>query len=430
MPTAHPEKIYVELTTRCNLRCPMCLKFAEGSCITEGDMDLALFERLLPSLGTVRTLVLNGLGEPLLHPELETMVALARTALPADGTIGFQSNGLLLDRGRAERLLAAGLDTVCLSVDDLDGPGGAGADAGHQVRPVERAIASLAAARTRSGRPFRIGIETVLDRDNALHLPELVRWAGARGVDYLIASHLFAYDPRLADESLFSPNSRAAVELFAASQAEARARGVDLADLSAAQRRFDPGPAERLLLGLGDGLRQRARAADLTLHLPGLLALDLDRLAAAERAFDQARELAGELGVALHLPPLYAREGRERSCPFMDERAVFVDQAGRVSPCHFLWHDGPSAVRGERIQVRARVFGRLDEQPLAAIWNQPDSIAFRREAALNDYAPCWSCTAAPCADLVNANLTGGHDCYASRVPCGHCAWGLGWLRCL
>ena len=87
-------------------------------------------------------------------------------------------------------------------------------------------------------------------------------------------------------------------------------------------------------------------------------------------------------------------------------------------------------MRGERIQVRARVFGRLDEQPLAAIWNQPDSIAFRREAALNDYAPCWSCTAAPCADLVNANLTGGHDCYASRVPCGHCAWGLGGLRCL
>ncbi len=94
-----------------------------------------------------------------------------------------------------------------------------------------------------------------------------------------------------------------------------------------------------------------------------------------------------------------------------------------MTPCHFLWHDGPSAVRGERIQVRARVFGRLDEQPLDAIWNRPDYVAFRREAALNDYAPCWSCTAAPCADLVNANLTGGHDCYASRVPCGHCAGG-------
>ena len=58
--------------------------------------------------------------------------------------------------------LAAGLDTVCLSVDDLDGPDGAGSDAGHQVRPVERAIASVVAARTQSGRPFRIGIETAL----------------------------------------------------------------------------------------------------------------------------------------------------------------------------------------------------------------------------------------------------------------------------
>ena len=199
MPAAHPEKIYVELTTRCNLRCPMCLKFAEGSCIAEGDMDLALFERLLPALGTVRTLVLNGLGEPLLHPELETMVALARTALPADGTIGFQSNGLLLDQSRADRLLAAGLDTVCLSVDDLDGPDGAGADTGHQLRPVERAIVSLVAARKRSGRVFRIGIETVLDRDNVLHLPELVRWAGARGVNYLIASDLFGIFTNLGE---------------------------------------------------------------------------------------------------------------------------------------------------------------------------------------------------------------------------------------
>ena len=78
-----PEKIYVELTTRCNLKCRMCVKYTAGSCIAEGDMPLELFKKLLPSLGHVRTLILNGIGEPLLHPDLDEIIALARARMPA-----------------------------------------------------------------------------------------------------------------------------------------------------------------------------------------------------------------------------------------------------------------------------------------------------------------------------------------------------------
>ena len=78
MPVPYPRKVYVEPTTRCNLHCPMCLKFSEGSCIEEGDLPLALFSTLAPSLKYTEFLVLNGIGEPLLHPELEQMIAMAR----------------------------------------------------------------------------------------------------------------------------------------------------------------------------------------------------------------------------------------------------------------------------------------------------------------------------------------------------------------
>jgi MoaA/NifB/PqqE/SkfB family radical SAM enzyme len=59
-----PEKLYVELTSRCNLRCPMCVKYAPGSSIGEEDLPLALFRRLESALARAQSLVLNGIGDP------------------------------------------------------------------------------------------------------------------------------------------------------------------------------------------------------------------------------------------------------------------------------------------------------------------------------------------------------------------------------
>ena len=95
MTSPYPKKVYVELTTRCNLQCPMCLKFSEGSCIDEGDLPLAFFKKLAPSLAHTEFLVLNGIGEPLLHPDLDEIIAIARAVMPAHGRIGFQRNNFV-----------------------------------------------------------------------------------------------------------------------------------------------------------------------------------------------------------------------------------------------------------------------------------------------------------------------------------------------
>ncbi len=107
-----PRALFVETTTRCNLRCAMCVKHTPGNGVAEGDLGPRTFERLQPAFPGLASLVLSGVGEPLLHPGLEGFIRLARQAMPAEGWIGFQSNGLLPDRSRARSLVRAGLDRI------------------------------------------------------------------------------------------------------------------------------------------------------------------------------------------------------------------------------------------------------------------------------------------------------------------------------
>src|SRR5690349_16893116 len=100
----HPSKLFVEVTTRCNLRCAMCPREAPGGAIREGDLSAETFARLAPAFPHLDALVLNGIGEPLLHPLLERFVAEARRGLPERGWVGFQTNGQLLGPERARAL--------------------------------------------------------------------------------------------------------------------------------------------------------------------------------------------------------------------------------------------------------------------------------------------------------------------------------------
>jgi len=73
-----PTRLQVEVTTRCNMNCSMCVKYAPESDIAETDLSLEDFKKLGPALEHCEKLVLNGIGEPLLHPDLAAMASFAR----------------------------------------------------------------------------------------------------------------------------------------------------------------------------------------------------------------------------------------------------------------------------------------------------------------------------------------------------------------
>ncbi len=112
--------VLLELTNRCNLRCPVC--FASAGDHTPRDLSLEEIGRqydLLMDRGGPFNIQLSG-GEPTVREDLDKIIALGREK----GFTFFQlnTNGLRLGRemGYAAHLARAGVSTVFLQFDGLD----------------------------------------------------------------------------------------------------------------------------------------------------------------------------------------------------------------------------------------------------------------------------------------------------------------------
>lgn len=109
----------VEITSRCNLQCPVCFADSGG---TEPDLDLAtltrMFENIVEQTGGCN-LQLSG-GEPTVRKDLVQIVRLAREA--GIDFVQLNSNGLALARDPelCTQLKEAGLSSVFLQFDGVD----------------------------------------------------------------------------------------------------------------------------------------------------------------------------------------------------------------------------------------------------------------------------------------------------------------------
>ena len=139
---SHPSRLYVEVATACNLKCPMCVKQSEPG-IPDDLMKEETFEKLEEVFPHLERLILNGIGEPLVHPGLEAFAARARRRLSGEAVMGFQTNGLLLSEERALSLLKAGIDVVSLSVDAADPALFRSMRRGGEAEDVNRAAVAL-----------------------------------------------------------------------------------------------------------------------------------------------------------------------------------------------------------------------------------------------------------------------------------------------
>jgi MoaA/NifB/PqqE/SkfB family radical SAM enzyme len=111
--TDHPVLAHLIPIRRCNLSCTYCNEYDDSSPPVPTE---DLFRRIdkLAELGTT-AITLSG-GEPLLHPELERVVARIRNSGALTGLI---TNGYLLTRDRIRKLNEAGLEYLQISIDNL-----------------------------------------------------------------------------------------------------------------------------------------------------------------------------------------------------------------------------------------------------------------------------------------------------------------------
>ena len=111
--TGHPYMAHIVPMRRCNLACTYCNEFDDVS----DPVPIEEMERRIDELGRLGTSVITiSGGEPLLHPELDRVIARIRKTGAIAGMI---TNGYLLMPDRIQRLNRAGLDHMQISIDNV-----------------------------------------------------------------------------------------------------------------------------------------------------------------------------------------------------------------------------------------------------------------------------------------------------------------------
>lgn len=215
-PPSAPLMVYVELTRRCNMRCRHCdiWKTWQGR-VPTGEIQPEVLVGLLHFLARKGLIAVDLFGgEPLLRPDLEKIVTQLKEARLH---VTVTTNGTLLDKDRAEALVASGLDQLLVSID---GPSAEIHDSLRgSVGAFERAVAGVyaflaACAKTvsssgrkqPSGSPTpRLGINTMVCKQNMDLLPktaELAASLGATQIRLLPYHQCYPFNQHGQDDSL------------------------------------------------------------------------------------------------------------------------------------------------------------------------------------------------------------------------------------
>ncbi len=214
-----PLALLAELTHRCPLRCPYCSNPVELARASE-ELSTAEWARVFAEAAELGCLQvhLSG-GEPTARRDIVEITAAARDA-------GLYTNlitaGVLLDAALLERLKAAGLDHVQLSVQDADAAGA------ERIGGMRGAHARKeAAARLVRDAGLPLTLNAVVHRQNLHNLKRLVAIALDWGAARLEVAHVQYYGWALANRDALLPTRAQldeATEVVEAARAAHRGR--------------------------------------------------------------------------------------------------------------------------------------------------------------------------------------------------------------
>ena len=200
-----PIFMQVEPTSRCNLRCPMCMR--DKIDVPAGDMQFDQFKSLVDSLPGLVRIHLQGNGEPFLHPELTGFIRYAKSKGIQVSTI---SNGTLLSDELADEIVTSGLDEIQFSLDSLDEDEYARIRVGAKLPRVIENIRRMVRTRNQKQSDIAVSIAIVVQRSNMDSLDQFITFASETGlskisVQYLEPKHEDRYNEGfLADNSPFA----------------------------------------------------------------------------------------------------------------------------------------------------------------------------------------------------------------------------------
>jgi MoaA/NifB/PqqE/SkfB family radical SAM enzyme len=359
-------KVYVEPTSRCNLMCRTCMRNVWDEPL--GDMAAATFARVIDGLRAIDpppTVFFGGIGEPLFHPHIVSMVAQASAA---GAPVDLITNGTLLDERCARDLVAAGLDMLWVSLD------GATPESYTDVRlgaALPAVLANLARFRDlcRPSSP-QIGIVFVAMKRNLADLPALLRLGKELGAAQFMVSNVLPHTAAMRGEVLYA----------------------------------------------------RALSNNDYLSVPDLPQLRLPKMDRDRLGCDAIRQaLRREWSVEL------VRNGRRAvndRCPFIENGALAVSWEGNAGPCLPLLHTHVGYLHGCERVSRRYVIGNVNESSLGELWLEPEHVAFRERVLNFEFSPCTLCDGCGLSEKNEEDCYGN-----AFPTCGGCLWAQGIVQC-
>lgn len=171
--------LQVEPAIACNLNCVMCpWREITKNSENHGLMSSEVWNAIRPYLSEAKSVDFTGGGEPLLQPQLPEWIAEAKAA---GCETGFLSNGLLLKKEKLQRILDAGVDWICVSMDGADAELYEKIRIGSNFKRVCENVANIAEMRT--GSLPKTMINFVLMDLNFHQVEDIVRLTARLGVD-------------------------------------------------------------------------------------------------------------------------------------------------------------------------------------------------------------------------------------------------------
>ncbi len=368
-PVTQLAKVYLEPTNRCNLDCITCMRHNWD--VTYGQMSWATFNRILDSLaeiGPPLTVFFGGIGEPLAHPRTIDMIrAVKELGLTAE----MISNGTLLDEKRSKALIAAGLDTLWVSIDGSRPESFADVRLGAELPNIIANVRRFRRLRPAAHRPSpAIGINFVAMKRNIADLPEVLKLGKSLGAAKFAVSNVLPYTEEMAQEILYEETLRSITYL--------------------------PSPWLR------------------TLNLPKI---DFNELTGEPllKAFSSGYNVTfagNNLG------------GANNVCTFIESGSLSVGWNGRLAPCPPLLYKHTGYLRGYERVSYPHFIGDINEKTILDMWQDPAYVEYRDRVQRFAFAPCTYCGG---CDLSRDNNT---DCFDIEAPaCGGCLWAQAVIQC-
>lgn len=319
----------IELTTRCPLRCKMCIRDECGDW-QNGDMNIDDFRKLLPYLHNVETVVLEGWGESLLHKDLREIIQLVKGQ---GSQAGFVTSGKTLDRDYIGGLIDAGVDFIGFSLAGSSTAMHQSIRVNSDFNALMESINTVSELKVHKNlkRP-RLHIVYLMLRNNISEVPALMNLANKLRIEEVVLINLIHVTNKWQE----------------------------------GQRVFQ---CHRMQGGKGsNGQEDYSNPQILESHNPYIEILK------------DAEIKAKELNINLRRPSLSPVE--VSVCEENPLRNLYVSVSGEVSPCVYLYPPVSSPFRrifcGKEHQLERVSLGNIFEEPFETIWNNKQYVEFRR----------------------------------------------------